>query len=232
MNNQANNSRRKFIKTTGAVAGITVLPSTSVWGACNASGISGGSKVINVTCSVPEITGGWSPGTWKKLTKSSACSSHWKAKKKIKKIFGSHHSSSTLNSYVKGMAHFLSTTQVTFGDGSTVEQISFNIAEVFDKDDTGDSKMDLAAMYLNIYFGLADWDKILNSSAELLAEDFWGSMCVEHGLENKMSSPRWSKPLDSALSTEIGNQYWSDSSSGIASGDTSKIPVGITSLNC
>ena len=63
-------------------------------------------------------------------------------------------------------------------------------------------------------------------------EDFWGSMCVEHGLENKMSSPRWSKPLDSALSTEIGNQYWSDSSSGIASGDTSKIPVGITSLNC
>ena len=61
------------------------------------------------------------------------------------------------------MAHFLSTTQVTFGDGSTVEQISFNIAEVFDKDDTGDSKMDLAAMYLNIYFGLADWDKILNS---------------------------------------------------------------------
>ena len=32
MNNQANNSRRKFIKTTGAVAGITVLPSTSVWG--------------------------------------------------------------------------------------------------------------------------------------------------------------------------------------------------------
>jgi len=85
VNNQANNSRRKFIKTTGAVAGITVLPSTSVWGACNASGISGGSKVINVTCSVPKITGGWSPGTWKKLTKSSACSSHRKAKNKIKK---------------------------------------------------------------------------------------------------------------------------------------------------
>ena len=53
---------------------------------------------------------------------------------------------------------------MTFGDGSTVEQISFNIAEVFDKDDRGDSKMDLAAMYLNIYFGLADWDKILNLS--------------------------------------------------------------------
>ncbi|MEC8965485.1 MAG: hypothetical protein VX894_09195 [Pseudomonadota bacterium] len=52
MNNQDNNGRRKFIKTTGAVAGVTIIPSRSVWGACNASGVSGGSQALENVCRV------------------------------------------------------------------------------------------------------------------------------------------------------------------------------------
>jgi hypothetical protein len=46
------NSRRKFIKATGAVAGVTIIPSKSVWGACNASGVSGGSQALENVCRV------------------------------------------------------------------------------------------------------------------------------------------------------------------------------------
>jgi len=230
VSNQANNSRRKFIKTTGAVAGITVIPTSSVWGACNATGISGGSKALDVVCQVPTISGGWSPGSWKKLTKKAACNKMDHAKKKFKKIFGDT-SDSMLNSYIAGMANFLATETVTFGDGTTCEQISFNIAEVFDKDVTGDSMMDLAAMYLNIYFGLAEWDTTLNSTGALVMEDFWGSMCVEHGTESSSATPRWSAPSGNALSRVIGDQYWDDNDM-TSYGDTSKISLAVAALNC
>ncbi|AUC89098.1 hypothetical protein CW735_13675 [Alteromonas sp. MB-3u-76] len=62
------NSRRTFVKRVGAGVIFSSLPAQSVWGACNASGISGGSRVVAVTCTVPQVDGGWSPGTWQKLT--------------------------------------------------------------------------------------------------------------------------------------------------------------------
>lgn len=52
MDSKTNNGRRKFIKTTGAVAGVTIIPSKSVWGACNASGVSGGSQALENVCRV------------------------------------------------------------------------------------------------------------------------------------------------------------------------------------
>ncbi len=61
-------SRRSFVKKVGTGALLTSLPAQSVWGACNASGVSGGSRVVDVTCdSPPTISiGGWSPGQWQK----------------------------------------------------------------------------------------------------------------------------------------------------------------------
>ena len=67
------NSRRKFIKTTGAIAGITVIPSKSVWGACNASGVSGGSQALEEVCGTNELnnlsnnSGGFSPESFNAL---------------------------------------------------------------------------------------------------------------------------------------------------------------------
>jgi hypothetical protein len=52
VDSKTNNGRRKFIKTTGAVAGVTIIPSKSVWGACNASGVSGGSQALENVCRV------------------------------------------------------------------------------------------------------------------------------------------------------------------------------------
>lgn len=52
MEDNRTSSRRKFIKTSGAIAGITVIPSKSVWGACNASGVSGGSQALESVCQV------------------------------------------------------------------------------------------------------------------------------------------------------------------------------------
>ncbi|GGF65557.1 hypothetical protein [Alteromonas lipolytica] len=66
--NLNNSSRRKFIKRTGAVAGVSIIPSKSVWGACNSSGVSGGSKDTSETCSVGFTEfGGRSGGSWDKF---------------------------------------------------------------------------------------------------------------------------------------------------------------------
>lgn len=52
MEDNKTSSRRKFIKSSGAIAGITVIPSKSVWGACNASGVSGGSQALESVCQI------------------------------------------------------------------------------------------------------------------------------------------------------------------------------------
>lgn len=230
MSNQANNSRRKFIKTTGAVAGITIIPTSSVWGACNATGISGGSKALDIVCEVPLIEGGWPPSTWEKLTKAAACNDMRKAKKKIKTIFGDT-SDTLLESYIAGMAAFLATENVEFGDGFTCESISFNLAQVLDREDTGGGKRHLAAMYLNIYFGVAEWDETLNPSAALVLEDFWGSMCVEYGDENKDATPRWTAPEARQVAQVIRDQYW-DEFDTRPFVDPTKIPKNNATLEC
>lgn len=66
--NSKNSSRRKFIQKSGAVAGVTIIPSKSVWGMCNSSGVSGGSKDTSDSCSfIPSDLEGRSPGTWTKF---------------------------------------------------------------------------------------------------------------------------------------------------------------------
>ena len=66
--NSKNSSRRKFIQKSGAVAGVTIIPSKSVWGMCNSSGVSGGSKDTSDACSVDYSEfGGRSGGSWGKF---------------------------------------------------------------------------------------------------------------------------------------------------------------------
>jgi hypothetical protein len=64
-------SRRSFIKKSSIAAGITIIPASNVWGACNVSGVSGGSQTVNTTCLVAPFSGGRSPGTWKKFVEYS-----------------------------------------------------------------------------------------------------------------------------------------------------------------
>lgn len=76
MEDNKTSSRRKFIKSSGAIAGITVIPSKSVWGACNASGVSGGSQALEEVCGTNELNnlnnnaGGFSPESFNTLLTS------------------------------------------------------------------------------------------------------------------------------------------------------------------
>jgi hypothetical protein len=65
----ADKSKRFFIKKASAAAGIATLAPTSVWGACNASGISGGSQDTNTSCAMPDYNEGRNPEFWKKWLK-------------------------------------------------------------------------------------------------------------------------------------------------------------------
>lgn len=64
--NSADKSKRFFIKKASVAAGIATLAPTSVWGACNASGISGGSQDTNSSCAMPKYLEGRDPYFWKK----------------------------------------------------------------------------------------------------------------------------------------------------------------------
>lgn len=68
---EAGKSRRSFIKKSSIAAGITIIPASNVWGACNVSGVSGGSQTVNTTCIVAAFSGGRSPNTWKKFVAHS-----------------------------------------------------------------------------------------------------------------------------------------------------------------
>lgn len=262
------NTRRAFVKRIGAGVAISSLPAQSVWGACNATGISGGSRVIAVTCEVPKISGGWSPGIWKKLAFPNLCAASADSKSSsnkdkngnkgnknnkssssiadtseapadevpiglqhalhaIVKIFGDNGKDMNLE-YIAGVAKFIRDTTVTLGDGDTVEQVVFNLQDVLGKTVTGDSKMDLAAMYLNAFFGLSKWVDDINPTYDDIVEDFWGSHLVssalDNGTENRNGTPRFPVPEDLEISSEIVTQYWDDGSSSIRFGETGKIP--------
>ena len=66
-------SRRSFIKKSSIAAGISIIPASNVWGACNVSGVSGGSQTVNTTCLVAAFGGGGglSPDRWKLFLDSS-----------------------------------------------------------------------------------------------------------------------------------------------------------------
>lgn len=258
------NSRRTFVKRVGAGAIFSSLPAQSVWGACNASGISGGSRVVAVTCTVPQVDGGWSPGMWQKLTfqasgvstdTASAFSTNASvddvknnngkgsgsfkktlttsiddsteakglqhAIHAIKKIFGDAGETTNITR-IRAVAQFMHDTTVVLGDGVTVERIEFNLEAVFDKTVTGGSLMDLGAMYLNAHYGLSNWDKTINPTADNIMEDFWGSTAVSDALqnntENRNGTPRFPMPNDLDLSESITIQYWNDDDLSVSHG--------------
>jgi hypothetical protein len=257
-------TRRVLVKRIGAGMAMSSLPAQSVWGACNASGISGGSRVIAVTCEVPKINGGWSPGIWKKLAFPNLCAladdspakkqSGKKNKKNndgsladtsdtssdevpvglqhalhaIVKIFGDNGIDRNLE-YIVGVAQFIKNTTVSLGDGDTVEKVEFNLQNVLGKDVTGGSKMDLAAMYLNAFFGLSKWKPEINPTSDDIVEDFWGSHLVSralaNGTENRDGTPRFPMPDDLEIASEIVKQYWDDNSPSVRYGMTELIPV-------
>ncbi|MEP2653385.1 MAG: hypothetical protein ABJH06_15495, partial [Paraglaciecola sp.] len=88
MNSQieTKNQRRSFIKKSAAGVVVTSLPAKSVWGACNASGISGGSG-STATCELPILSNGRSPGSWSKFLSNNPTKV---GRNKIKTMFSTY----------------------------------------------------------------------------------------------------------------------------------------------
>jgi len=60
----ADKGKRSFIKKASVSVGVTALAPTSVWGACNSSGISGGSQDTSASCAMPTYLEGRDPAFW------------------------------------------------------------------------------------------------------------------------------------------------------------------------
>lgn len=186
--------RRKFLKRTASGLAISSLPAQSVWGACNASGISGGSRAINIVCKVPNIKGGYSHGTWDKFVVhreiDGSCiflKANGKEKDdsnilhKFEKVFGtSGLSNEQLEEKCCLLTEFFKRITISVGVKDYIEGVQeFTIYDAFVDNLNGD-RQPLAAMWLNVYFGLATTDSVYSDAHDIVSE-FWTTTVVNEG---------------------------------------------------
>jgi len=166
------NARRKFLIQSSAGVAITTLPAQSVWGACNTSGLSGGSRSAGTVCIIPHVTGGRSPGSWTKFVESWAPDNN--ARSKVRELFSlgpgggpGAPKDSFLNTAYCNVRTFIKDlpTLVLVDPRGIVPDVSFNV-EVY-LNDSGPEK-NFAAYYLNALFNfygplapLADADELI-----------------------------------------------------------------------
>jgi hypothetical protein len=159
--------RRKFLIQSSAGVAITILPAQSVWGACNTSGLSGGSRSAGAVCIIPYVTGGRSPGSWTKFVKSGAPDNN--SRNKVKSLFSLSSSFTTsqldtaycdVRTYIKGLP-----TLALVDPRGIVSNVNFNVEAYLN--DSGPEK-NFAAYYLNALFNfygplapLADADELI-----------------------------------------------------------------------
>jgi hypothetical protein len=157
---EAGKSRRSFIKKSSIAAGITIIPASNVWGACNVSGVSGGSQSVNTTCIVTPFSGGRSPGTWQKFVK------HVPSEQDINRIatilsdvnhndiFGSSGQKKTKFYYPILKAFIFSQTITIVGNGiGTIRDKVINVGNAVGNNSTPLEKH-IACTYLNGLFGM------------------------------------------------------------------------------
>tara|TARA_R110002167_G_scaffold196935_7_gene400008 strand:+ start:3771 stop:4445 length:675 start_codon:yes stop_codon:yes gene_type:complete len=160
------NARRKFLIQSSAGVAITTLPAQSVWGACNTSGLSGGSRSAGTVCIIPNVIGGRSPGSWTKFVDSgSPANVH---RNKVRELFSLNGYDQTqlnteycnVRTYIRGLP-----TLTLIDPRGIVSDVSFNVESYLN--DSGPEK-NFAAYYLNALFGfygplapLADADELI-----------------------------------------------------------------------
>ena len=168
-------SRRKFLLKTSAGVVITTLPVQSVWGACNASGLSGGSRSADSVCVMPIVTGGRSPGSWRKFAKSGEPDKV--GLNKVKSMFSMSKNDDLTAAYCSVRSHIKNMPDVVLSDGSgTIPRNSLNIYEALQSQG---GIWNLAAYYLNAYFGFYG-DISPFTSAEELVQHVWGVMYINN----------------------------------------------------
>ena len=166
------NARRKFLIQSSAGVAITTLPAQSVWGACNTSGLSGGSRSGGTVCIIPHVTGGRSPGSWTKFVESGAPGNN--ARNKVRELFSlgpgggtNAPTNSFLDSAYCNVRAFINglPTLVLVDPRGIESDVNFNVAAYLN--DSG-PETNFAAYYLNALFNfygplapLADADELI-----------------------------------------------------------------------
>ncbi|MEP7702698.1 hypothetical protein [Paraglaciecola sp. 25GB23A] len=176
------NARRKFLIQSSAGVAITTLPAQSVWGACNTSGLSGGSRSAGTVCIIPHVTGGRSPGSWTKFVDLAAPDNL--ARNKVREMFSlgpgggpSAPSESSLNAaYCNVRTHIRGLPTLTLVDPQGIfADVDFNVEDYLN--DSGPEK-NFAAYYLNALFGFYGPLAPLADADELI-QHVWGVMLVK-----------------------------------------------------
>lgn len=183
-------SRRSFIKKTSVVAGISVLPVSNVWGACNVSGVSGGSQSTDTTCVVDHFSGGRPPGTWRTLINHNPSSDDVEAVAKIIRGVGKTAEFKVSKQlkvayYYPLVATFITNKEIILAGGGDIPSAHFNVGAALNNYSNSADKVDqlkyhLAAVYLNGLFG---WNVLPaefsgSDGLELFIVHSWGSAFV------------------------------------------------------
>ncbi|MFQ3248265.1 MAG: hypothetical protein ACI9O6_000067 [Glaciecola sp.] len=165
--------RRNFLKKSAIGLVASSMPAQSVWGACNASGISGGST-STTTCVMPVLSNGRSPGSWVKFIAPQPTD---KGRNKIKAMFSAYKTASDgalnhnfcyLNSYIKN-----TTIMLSDGKGS----IPYKELHLGNALANPGGIWNLAAVYLNARFGFYNIPPEFSGADELI-EHIWGVLYV------------------------------------------------------
>jgi hypothetical protein len=168
--------RRSFLKKSTAGVMMTSLPAQSVWGACNASGISGGSR-STTTCDMPFLTGGRSPGFWWRFTPAfPGMFSNGSFKDVFTAYAGA--SSTVINNAKCDMTTYLFATTITLSVGAgPIPAATLNLGDALS---SNGGIWNLAAVYLNAKFGLYAIPLPFDNEQDLI-EHIWGVLAVEQG---------------------------------------------------
>jgi len=185
-------SRRGFIKKTSIAAGVTILPASNVWGACNVSGVSGGSQSTTTTCVVHNFDGGRSPGTWSKLVQPHPSSTDID---RIATLWTGLNHNATFPSggkkteyYYPRLKAFISSKTLLLGVGSGIPTTSINVSTAL-LDNRNSLKKHIACSYLNGLFG---WNQDLQleftgrDGQGLFIEHVWGSAKIGSSRDTKV----------------------------------------------
>ncbi|MDN4501805.1 hypothetical protein QX776_05305 [Alteromonadaceae bacterium BrNp21-10] len=170
-------TRRSFIKRSSAGFLISSLPAQSVWGACNASGISGGSRNISNTCYFPNVNGGLSPGFWEKFLDLE----NWNGNSFQSKFsFYSAASDDDIAKVKCEIASYINSTTVRLSNGAgNIPSALLNLGQALANPG---GIWNLAAFYLNAHYGFYTLPPEF-SSADELTQHMWGVLYVRNGNE-------------------------------------------------
>jgi hypothetical protein len=168
--------RRNFLKKAALGVVVTSLPAQSVWGACNASGISGGSG-STTTCEMPNLTGGRSPGSWSKFIASSPTNT---GRNKIKAMFSAYSGAddATLNLKFCDLNNYIKSTVISLSDGGgAIPPATLDLGSALAN---SGGIWNLAAVYLNAKFGFYSIPPEFSDADELI-QHIWVVLYVANG---------------------------------------------------